>query len=92
MKNDNNKKPFIPRDKPKSWIIGILVGLFGLLIAGPSLFVGYYFKWQFLQFFGKTLFVGCWLVFALMWLLFMVKILRGKYKKMSEKDLQDQVW
>ncbi|MDD2272056.1 MAG: hypothetical protein PHP95_02780, partial [Desulfuromonadaceae bacterium] len=34
MKIDENMKPFIPRDKPKSWIIGILAGLTGLLIAG----------------------------------------------------------
>jgi len=92
MKIDKNKKTFIPRNKPKSWIIGILAGLFGLLVAGPSLFVGYFFRWQLLQYLGKALFVGCWVTFALMWLLFMTRSLRGKYKKMSEKEWQNQVW
>ncbi|MDD2274139.1 MAG: hypothetical protein PHP95_05585 [Desulfuromonadaceae bacterium] len=92
MKIDENMKPFIPRDKPKSWIIGILAGLTGLLIAGPLLFVGYFFRLQLLQYLGRTLFVVCWLTFALMWLLVIAQSLRGKYKKMSEKEWRDQVW
>lgn len=92
MKIDENMKPFIPRDKPKSWIIGILAGLTGLLIAGTLLFVGYFFRLQLLQYLGRTLFVVSWITFALMWLLFIAQSLRGKYKKMSEKEWRDQVW
>jgi hypothetical protein len=89
---DKNKKTFIPRDKPKSWIIAILSGLGGLFIAGPLIFLGYFLEWEFLKYLGMVLFAGFWLDFMLMGLLFMVGSLQGKYKNMSEKDWQDQVW
>ncbi len=92
MKIDKNKKPFIPRDKPKSWIIAILAGLCGLLIASPLIFMGYFLHWQFMQRFGTFFFIICWVMFALMWCVFMVENFRGKYKSIGEQDWRNQVW
>ncbi len=92
MNIEKDKKPFIPRDKPKSWVIGILSGLCGLLIAGPLMFLGYFLKLKFLRYVGISLFMGCWFTFALMWLLFVLRLLLRKYKKIIDKEWQDQVW
>ena len=88
----NVKKPFIPRDKPKSWVIGVLAGLSGLLIAGPILLVASYFRWRLLYYLGAFIFVICWLTFAVMWFVGLAQRLGEKYRQISEKDWRDQVW
>jgi hypothetical protein len=88
----SSKKPFIPRNKPKSWVIGVLAGLSGLLFAAPVLVVGSYFGFHFLYYIGKFLFLTCWFIFALMWVLGFVQLIRGKYRNIGEKDWEDQVW
>ena len=86
------KKPFIPRDKPKSWCIGIISGLVGLLVAGPIMFAGAYLNFGFAKFVGMFIFVVCVLVFFLMWLVFMVGLASGKYKLVEDKNWKEQVW
>ena len=87
-----NKKPFIPKDKPKSWILGIISALIALLIIGPILFIGAYLGNEFIKGIGYLLFISCWLVFTVTWLIFIVGLISGKYKNIEEKKWADQLW
>lgn len=86
------KRPFVPRNKPKSWCIGIISGMVGLLIAGPIMFAGEYLNVGLVKPFGIFIFVGCILTFFLMWLVFMIGLASGKYGVVEDKDWKEQVW
>ena len=86
------RKSFIPRDKPKSWCVGIISALVGLLIAGPIMFAGAYLKIGLAKTFGTYIFVICVAIFFMMWLLFMSGLVTGRYKIVEEKDWKEQVW
>ncbi len=88
----NNEKSFIPRDKPKSWVLGILAGLIALVVASPIMFLGAYFKYSIIKNLGITLFVACWGTFAISWLIFFIGMLGGKYKNIQEQDWSEQLW
>ena len=91
MKKENNK-PFIPKDKPKSWVILILFGLCGLLIAGPIMFLGAYFKIAFIKEIGSFLFTLCWISAVASWFVFIVGMLTGKYRNIKEQEWNKQLW
>lgn len=86
------KQPFIPRDKPKSWVLGVLSGLVGLIVAGPMMFAGGYFDLGLVKGIGITMFVICWLTFATSWLVFVVRMLKGKYRDIQDREWCDQLW
>jgi len=83
---------FIPRDKPKSWCLGIISAFVGLLIAGPIMFAGAYFKIGEVKVIGTYIFVFCVAFFFLMWLIFIVRLASGKYKIIEDRDWKDQIW
>lgn len=39
-----SKKPFIPPGMPKTLLIGVLLGLFVLLVVGPLMLIGVFFN------------------------------------------------
>jgi hypothetical protein len=85
------KRPFIPEDKPKSWVIFVLSGLIGL---GSGL-LGFALMWAgaaTLAYIAMALFVGCWLVMAFFGLLFGVGMLSGAYKDLASKPWREQKW
>jgi tellurite resistance protein TehA-like permease len=88
----NRAKPFIPRDKPKSWVVFNSAGLSGLFVAAPLIVTGSALSLPWLSAVGYILFVSCALVGFLMWFVFVGGMLRGKYKSISEKSWRDQVW
>ena len=88
----DNKKPFIPRDKPKSWVIAILSILIGLLIAAPILFVGHKFGITFLKLIGHILFIFSWATGMVSMIIFFIGNLQGKYETVEERVWKDQVW
>lgn len=84
-------KPFIPRDKPKSWVVGILAGLVGLAVG----LVGFVAAWagiNWLKVIATALFVLCWLVFSTMWCVCIFGQLTGRYKNIQPKKWGDQQW
>jgi hypothetical protein len=89
--NKEIKKPFIPRDKPKSWVIGIIAVFTGIaigLIAGIM-------SWLNLKpifYICAFLFVCCWIVGAVNMVVFNFKLFTGKYHGLSAKEWKDQVW
>ena len=86
------KRPFIPRDKPESWCIGIISGMVALLVAGSLLLVGALLNVGVVKSFGTIIFVSCVVIFFLMWIVFMVGLASGKYEVVEEKNWGDQVW
>jgi hypothetical protein len=84
-------RPFIPQDKPKSWVIFVLAGLGGLGVG----LIGFGLRWL-----GFTtsanaamvLFIGCWLVMAFAGLILAVRMLSGSYKDLQSKPWREQKW
>ena len=89
---ERNKKPFFPKDKPKSWVVGVSSGLLALLVAGPIVMLGIYLEAALLKNFGITIFVLCWAAFMLSWVIFAVNGLSGKYRDIKEKEWNEQIW
>ena len=87
-----DKKPFIPRDKPKSWVVLIIAILVGLLIGTPILFVSAIYDLSVLHSIGTTIFVGAWMTGVIMACVFVIGILRGKYGDIQDLPWSEQVW
>jgi hypothetical protein len=92
MTQPKNKKPFIPKDKPKSWVIFTLACLSGLLVAGPILIGGNILKIKAISTIGMALFILCWSVAAIVWVIYITHFLAGHYKQIEERDWKDQIW
>ncbi len=92
MNQDNTKKPFIPKDKPKSWVMLIMAILVALLIAAPILVVSAIFDVAFLYAIGRLIFVGAWAIGAVMVCIFLFGVITGKYGDVREAPWSEQVW
>lgn len=86
------KKPFIPKDKPKSWVVGISSSLVGLLLAGPIMFLGSYLELSFIAAIGMAIFIICWVAFIVTWFVFAIGLFKGKYRNMQEREWGEQIW
>ena len=85
-------RPFIPQDKPKSWVIFVLAVLIGLLVFGPIGFLGAYFEVTELYLLAAFGFMSCWLVAAVTLIVFFAKLISGKYRNLPPRPWSDQVW
>lgn len=83
-------KTFIPRNKPRSLIISVIAGLTGLFVAIPLLYTGAVLKWE--SQIGSFLLFACELIFATMWAVFVIGSVKGKYKKIEDKEWSRQIW
>ena len=92
MNQNPSKKPFLPRDKPKSWIVFIICGLAGVLIAGPLAIAGILADIQAIKSIGTMLFWCCWIVAAAMWFVYISRSILGHYKSIEDRDWRQQVW
>ena len=92
MNQNTSKNPFLPRDKPKSWILFVISALAGLLIAGPLFFSGIMLEMEALQFLGGLLFWCFWIAGALMWFVFISRSIAGHYKGIGDRDWSEQIW
>lgn len=84
-------KTFIPRDKPKSWVIQMLAGFLGLL-SGLTGFAAAWASIAWLSSVATFVFVLCWLVFAATWLVSIHGLLTGRYRNIKPKAWKDQQW
>ena len=87
-----SKKPFIPQNKPKSWVIGVLSVLSAVLFAGPLVIAGVYYSLPKLESVGRAMFWLSWAIGVASWLIFMGKLVGGKYRGMQEKSWKEQIW
>ena len=92
VNRNSSSKPFLPRDKPKSWIIFVISGLVGLLLAAPMAICGVVFQVDALRAVGTTLLWCFWAIGATMWLIYIFRSIAGRYKEIEERDWGQQVW
>ena len=85
-------RPFIPRDKPKSWVIFICAVLVALLGFGPMGFLGGVFDVRPLYYLGVSGFVACWVVGVIAWFVFAAGLATGKYRNLPARSWNEQVW
>jgi len=83
--------PFIPKNKPKFWIMGIIAGLAGLGF-GLLAFVATLFGFPLLMGFFTVGFFACWAMFVVSWFGFVLGMLGGRYHGLTEKPWHEQVW
>jgi len=86
------KKPFIPKDMPKSAVVMIAAGLIALLLAGPFIFIGIFLEIIILLNVGKILFTVCVFLFFFMFVIFNVNHAKGKHQLIRERSWKNQVW
>ena len=85
-------QPFIPRDKPKSWVLFICAGLIALLFFAPIIGLGILFEANWLRLLGMFGFFVCWCVGAVAGAVLAVGNFSGRYRDLRAKDWKDQVW
>jgi hypothetical protein len=85
------KRPFIPRDKPKSFVVFTLAGFTGLA-AGLLAFALGWAGFDIAFAIARALFVVCWFVGALFLLVFFVQTILGVYKDLEPKPWREQKW
>jgi len=85
------KRPFIPQDKPKFWVIGVLLGLFGLAFGLVGL-VGAWFGISILRWLGVFVMASCVAVFFVCWVGAFVGSVGGKHRNIQAKPWSEQVW
>lgn len=79
---------FIPRDRPKSWVLMISSGLIGLLVFAPlTLLADRWFQWI-----GLAGCVVCWGISAVMWIVYRVGTGSGRYASLQPRPWNEQVW
>ena len=87
-----SRETFLPRDKPKSWVVAIVCGLIGVLVAGPVAMAGIAFEISALKDAGTFLFWCCWVVAIPMGAIFLSKTMAGRYKGIESRNWNEQVW
>jgi hypothetical protein len=92
VSKNGSRKPFFPRDKPKSWVVGTASILAGLLVAAPVMISGFSFQIKVLAAVGQALSWCCWIVAVAMWALFITRLIAGHYKGVASRDWNEQIW
>jgi len=85
-------KPFLPRDKPKSWIVMVLASLTNLLVVGPLMFLSAEWKAGVVFSVVLGLFTTVWVVAFSCGLFCVVRFLGGRYGAIASRSWRDQVW
>ena len=92
MNQDDSSKSFIPRDKPKSWVVFILAFLGGVFVGGPILMLAAMFELPILYSLANLVFVTAWATAAVMGCVFAIGMVTGKYVEIQERPWSEQVW
>ena len=87
----SEKRPFIPNDKPRFWVLFVLAGLSGMAV-GLVGFGAAWFELRWLALPMMFLFVCCWLVAAISWFGYVFGFLTGRYRNLSSRPWAEQVW
>ncbi len=84
-------EPFIPNDKPRSWVVTICAGLTGLAV-GLIAFVATWLELPALKSAAFTAFLLSWAVLAIFGLVFLVRLSGGRYSNIEPRPWKEQVW
>lgn len=86
------KRSFIPRDKPKSWVLMMIGILVALIIGAPIIWLGDYLDFRFVEVAGFAIFYLGWLLGISMSIVFAYGSLSGKYGRLETRNWSAQVW
>ena len=86
-----DRKPFFPSDKPRSWIIGISAAILGLLFGSLG-FLGYYTGLVVLFDLGRFGVAVCAITGFLMGVIVTGKNMLGMYKNFRPSSWKDRPW
>ena len=86
-----SSRPFIPRDKPRSWVIGICAGPIGLGV-GLIGFIASFLGRPLVKEIAVLVFVLCWVTFGLSWLFMLSGTLAGRYRNLEPRSCKEQQW
>ena len=84
---------FIPKNKPKFWVIGILAGLsalFSTALSFGAVWLG--IPIPIVKALLIPVFAICWATFAVSWVGFAIGMLSGRYRNLTEKPWREQEW
>jgi membrane protein implicated in regulation of membrane protease activity len=87
----SESKPFIPLNKPRSWVIFICACLLGIALG----LLGFIFTWlgfKVVAVFLIALFLLSWVVSFISWLVFISGLISGRYINIQDKQWSEQVW
>ena len=87
----SERKPFIPRDKPKFWVFMTLACLCGLGF-GVFVFAASWLEVLWLSRLMTVLLVSCCLVGFICGVGFTLKLARGRYQSLEERPWSEQEW
>lgn len=86
------KKPFFPKDKPKSWVVAVSAVLCGLLVGAPLTVLGIVAELSALEVLGRVVFVCSWAIGFASGLFFNIRLWTGRYRGLDEREWHEQVW
>ena len=84
-------KPFIPRDKPKLWVLMTLACLCGLAL-GILVFAAAWVGIPWVSSLMALLLICCCLVGVICGIAFTVNLLMGRYRSLHERPWSEQQW
>jgi len=87
----SESKPFIPLNKPRSWVIFICACLLGIAFG----LLGFFFTSLGLKVVAVvplSLYVLCWVISFISWLVFISGFISGRYINIQHKKWSEQVW
>lgn len=87
-----DRKPFFPRDKPKSWVLFISSVLIGILVLTPSILIAHFVGLNVVVEIIKFVLLAMGGFGFVMGIVFNYKLLRGKYRNLSSRPWSDQEW
>jgi len=87
----SESKPFIPLNKPRSWVIFICTCLLGIAL-GLLGFISTWLGFKVVAVLLIALFVLSWVIGFISWLVFISGLISGRYINIQHKQWSEQVW
>jgi hypothetical protein len=84
-------RPFIPRDKPRFWVLFVLACLSGIGV-GLIAFAAAWFDFRWLALPMIFVFFVCWLVAAISFFGVLFGAISGRYRNLTSRPWAEQVW
>jgi len=62
------------------------------MAIGLVAFVAAFFELRIIQFVAMALFVTCWVIAAVSWVVFAIRFVSGQYRNIEARPWKEQVW
>jgi hypothetical protein len=86
------ERSFIPRNKPKSWVVSVIACLSCLLVGAPLIFLGSAIGWDWMVRVGFIIVVLSVVTTFGTTTVFLGGMATGKYKALEPRKWREQLW